>query len=141
MEATGVAPTVIKRFRGAMAAGLASTVPGRCATAALACARIKDPEEDVTARILLAWTQYLFRAVPLPRLRVAWRKIAARILLDGRPIWNRVNGPLAALVATLTVYGWDATLPERWTAPCGTPLFPLASHPSLILSSVLPCLR
>ena len=141
VEATGVAPTVIKRFRGAMAAGTASTIPGRCATAALACARIRDPEEEVTVRILSAWAQYLFRAVPLQRLRVAWRNIAARILLDGKPVWNRVNGPLAALIATLTVYGWHATIPERWTAPCGTPVFPLSSALPHLLSSVLPSVR
>ena len=141
VEATGVAPSVIARFRTAAAAGTGCVVPGRCATTALAVARIVDPEEEVVSRILKAWLKYLLRSVAPARLRCAWRRVHRRIIQAGSPVWNKVNGPLAALIATLTWYGWDLRCMDTWSSPDDIAVRPFAAHADEVTRIVIPGVR
>ena len=48
-----------------------------------------------------------------------------RVLRLGKPNWNRVIGPIGALIATLAGYGWDSISPELWTHPTQGDIRPL----------------
>ena len=141
VEATGVAPSVITRFRTAAAAGTGCIIPGRCATTALAVARITDPEEEVVSRILKAWLKFLLRSVAPARLRCAWRLVHRRIIQAGSPVWNKVNGPLAALIATLTWFGWDVRCMDAWHSPDDVVVRPFAAHADEVSRIVIPGVR
>jgi len=132
VEATGLAPTVLKRLRGSCAVATGLVPPGRCATTALAIAGVTDPAVEIISRMLVAWIQYLFQAMPLLRLRVAWRAIWARVVSPLGPVWARVTGPLSALIASLTSVGWEVCVPERWVSQCGAPVFQSPSIPPAV---------
>ena len=63
-------------------------------------------------------------AVP-GRFRVAWTEANEKIIGDGGIKWRRVNGPMGALIAQLTEYGWNLRAIDDWVAPDGESKFTL----------------
>ena len=58
------------------------------------------------------------------RIRVAWRA-AKESLGTGAVRWAMVSGPIGALIAQLSEYGWKLTDVDTWVAPGGESMFTL----------------
>ena len=140
VECSGMAPSRVSWFRTQMASATGITQAGRCATTALRLAFGRDPAEEIVARSLFAWFRH-FRAKGgvQAALRVAWRAACQRILVGGwqeNPLsmdqpkvrWGRVTGPLSALIATLTGYGWRMMYLDLWMPPHSTSSWVLDPH-------------
>ena len=127
-EAIGVSPTSMRRIRSQTAAASGIVAHSRCATTAIRIGFHKDPAVEHVQRILQAWFAKV-KDHPIPsRLLSAWRSIRARIctggvLGDDRVYWNRVTGPISALIATLVHYGWHPVFVDGWKDPEGSYYF------------------
>ena len=58
----------------------------------------------------------------------AWSLMVARVAAKQ---WGGVSGPVGALIATLTGYGWEVPSPVRWTSPKGL-VFVISKKGSLV---------
>ena len=77
----------------------------------------------------------------LADVRVAWRRAVARVLCDGRILWQRVHGPLSALVATLAQYSWNPLFVDMRLSPTHTLLNHLEVPSSVLVKTVLPTVQ
>ena len=129
-ELTGVAPSCLAAFRSLVACATGMLWALRCATTAISIAVGQDPACEVVSRMLIAFSAVVCALPSLADVRVAWRRAVARVLCDGRILWQRVHGPLSALVATLAQYSWNPLFVDMWLSPprthCSIPWkFPL----------------
>ena len=126
LNSLALPPSALIRLRASTAAASGIVTAGRCATTAIAIAYGQDPAEDVVSRIvksLVATVHAL--SEDLPELRVAWRNAFAKVVWGVTPQyagnirWQCVTGPLAAAIATLTMWGWRVSFLEHWVSPDG----------------------
>ena len=130
VEVLGLAPSQLKSFRAQAAASTGMTQAQRCATTAIAIGFGSDPAEEVLRRQLVSFFRFVrakalaMAAVP-GKFRVAWTEAKAKITGAGAIKWRCVNGPLGALIAQLTEYGWNLRGIDDWVAPDGESNFTL----------------
>ena len=123
IETLGLAPSNLTRLRAKAAAATGIVSPGRCPKTAiiLGFGRFGDPLHDIAKRMVVSWWSF-WHAAPLLlkcRLRIAWRKIHRNICTPSWVRWHCVNGPIAALIATLSEAGWHMAYCDVWTDPAG----------------------
>ena len=70
--------------------------------------------------MLTAWMWVLRAAGVLVDWRPVWRRIHARVVVDGSVHWSRVLGPMGALIGTLTMFGWNMLFLDMWVDPWDT---------------------
>ena len=110
----GIAPTVLRRHRGATVAGTGLTKRGICSTTAfrLTLARHSDPLVAHPIRQFRLWTD-LLHAHPDTRAELGhvWSRVVARVSVPSR--WRRVRGPATAFAARVLDMGWTPHTPLR----------------------------
>lgn len=94
---------------------------GGCTTTAFAMTTGLEADPAVSLRVELvqSWLQVVgSAAVPRPALDKAWAQRALE--LRGPRRWQRVRGPMGALIATLVDMNWEPPGPTHRTDPDGT---------------------
>ncbi|CAK0871462.1 unnamed protein product [Prorocentrum cordatum] len=121
----GAAPSVILRWRRAIAQTVAKKWPGRCLTTLLQLkVGAKDPQVQMVHQVVESWMQVIFSAkLDLALARITWAR--AKEKLEGRKRTSRskgVTGIVTATIATLLDLGWSPTGPWDWTSDDGVQL-------------------
>ncbi len=116
LEAQGLAPSTLKRLRAQVAGMSGCKHPGGCSTTAIRLAydETADPHHYGRTQLLREWL-HLYTELQDQRgaLALTWRRITAQLRSSPRP-WNKVKGPVSAVVATLLDLEWDPVGPGLW---------------------------
>ena len=48
------------------------------------------------------------------QLRAVWRKVYHHVVVDGQAMFQRVVGPMGAVIASIASLGWDPSTLEGW---------------------------
>ena len=115
----GISPSQLRTFRGQAAAATGMRQAQRCATTAIEVGYGIDPAVEVISRQMVALFRYLRTVGVIGDLRVAWRAAREQIVMDGKVRWHKVHGPLGAIIAQMTEYGWSMSYIDYWVAPGG----------------------
>ena len=116
-QATGVTPRRIKwlRFMYAEAMGRMKIGSVVCVLEANA-GRTRDPKEVILAQHIQAHSRLLrqWPSEAVDSLTKAWRALQ-QSLSEARWPWQKVTGPLGAMVTYLKELGWEAQGPQHWS--------------------------
>ena len=120
-EIIGIAPSQMKRYSAQAAAATGINQAQRCATTAIHIGFGQHPAVDALCRHVVGFLRYMRRqgyavaAIP-GRIRVAWTCAKDKILALGTDAvkWNLVHGPMGALIAQLSDFGWELPGVDSW---------------------------
>ena len=120
-QGNGLAPTTVKRLRQQFSSAAMLRRPSGCTTSAFALnvGIEKDPTISLRTKTFSSWFDILKAPGGAePSITRTWEQLASN--LAGPSRWQRVQGPMAAVVATLYDLGWSPHEPAKWTDPSGT---------------------
>ena len=146
VDVTGMNESHLRSARSAVARALSPAGEGRNPDATLYAI---DGASDTTdpafyAHVLpmkmlaMAWWQ---RWQPAGALTAAVRRAEQRVVCDGKPIWARVAGPVAAAVASMARLGWPFLSGSRLRRDDGETLDLMADPPVVVIDAVRAAVR
>ena len=119
-QGNGLAPTTIQNLKQQFARAAHLHRPGGCTTTGyeLIVGMDKDPHISIRQELLTAWLQVVQSGhISKGAAKKAWVKLKES--LKGPHRWQRVVGPMGAVIATLYDIGWEPEDVTRWTDPQG----------------------
>ena len=70
---------------------------------------------EVFTRLLRSFHRWVFDPVHVwEQLRAVWRKVYHHVVVDGQAMFQRVVGPMGAVIASIASLGWDPSTLEGW---------------------------
>merc|ERR1712194_740644 len=115
VEGSGISPTMLSSLRAQVAGASGIGSPCRCATTAIYIAYKVDPAVEVFTRLLRSFHRWIFDPVHVwEQLRAVWRKVYKHVVVDGQAMFQRVVGPMGAVIASIASLGWVPSTLEGW---------------------------